>query len=91
MSQSELLKLFYILIWNFVVFLLFGLDKYYAIKNKWRISEDILLTCAFLFGGVGAYLGMQQFRHKTKQPKFKVLIPLFALLSILFSYFIIMN
>lgn len=73
----------YILIlWNIVVFLIFGYDKLMAIKDGWRVKEKTLLLCGFLFGGVGAYLGMITFRHKTKHTMFKVFLPLCFLLSI---------
>ena len=73
----------YILIfWNIAVFLLYGYDKIMAVKDGWRIKETTLLLCAFLFGGIGAYLGMISFRHKTKHRIFKVLLPLCFGLSI---------
>ena len=71
-----------LLIWNAVVFALYGIDKLKAKKGARRISEKALLLCAFFFGGVGALLGMQVFRHKTKHKKFKILVPLFAALNI---------
>ena len=63
------------LIWNLIVFLLYGRDKQRAIADEWRISEKTLLLCAFLLGGTGAGLGMLVFRHKTRQLKFRILIP----------------
>ncbi len=68
-------------VWNIVVFLLYGIDKYKAVKNRWRISEKVLLTCTILMGGVGAFLGMQVFRHKTKKPIFKICVPLAVILN----------
>ena len=62
-------------IWNIFVFILYGIDKYRAVKNKWRISEKMLLTCAFLMGSIGAAFGMEIFRHKTQKPLFKIGIP----------------
>jgi uncharacterized membrane protein YsdA (DUF1294 family) len=61
---------------NAVSFVLYGLDKYKARKEKWRISEQNLLIAA-LFGPIGAWLGMMQFRHKTKKPIFKYSVPTF--------------
>ena len=73
----------YILIfWNVAVFLLYGYDKLMAIKNGWRVSEKTLLLCALLLGGIGAYLGMTGFRHKTKHTHFKIILPLCALLTL---------
>lgn len=80
------------LIWNFFVFLLMGIDKRKAIKGSWRISEKALLFCAFFFGGVGAFLGMKVFHHKTKHWYFRFLLPLFSLLQIAgwaYFYFVV--
>ena len=60
------------LVVNLAVFLLYGLDKLKAKKNKWRIPERTLLTGTWLMGGVGAFLGMRAFRHKTQHLSFKV-------------------
>ena len=71
-----------LVIWNVMVFALYGIDKYNAIHKKWRISERDLLLMAFFMGGVGAFLGMQFFRHKTKHLKFTVGVPLMMLLNL---------
>ncbi len=74
-----------LVIWNVIVFAIYGIDKYKAIKGRWRISEKFLLLCAFLLGAPGAAFGMGAFRHKTKKLLFKLCIPaaLFANLGIL--------
>ena len=76
----------YLIIWNVIVFLTYGIDKLKAIKNGWRISEKALLMMAFFMGGVGAYLGMQTFRHKTKKLKFNILVPLAVIFNIAIIY-----
>ena len=63
-------------VWNCLVLILFGEDKLRAMKNRRRISEKTLILCAFFMGALGAFLGMQTFRHKTKKPLFNILIPL---------------
>ena len=62
---------------NAASFALYGIDKFKARKERWRISEQSLLI-ASLFGPIGALLGMQHFRHKTRKPMFKFLVPAFA-------------
>ena len=57
---------------NVFVFLMYGLDKLKAKRNKWRIPERTLLLFTWLMGGVGALAGMQTFRHKTKHLSFKI-------------------
>ena len=37
---------------------------------------------AFFFGGPGAFLGMQIFRHKTKHLQFQIFVPVFMILQI---------
>ena len=77
------------LAWNFIVFLLYGIDKRKAVKQKWRIKEATLILSAFFMGGIGAFLGMKAFRHKTKHLKFKILIPLAIIvnIAIIFLYY----
>ena len=62
---------------NAASFALYGLDKYKARKEMWRISEKTLLILS-LFGPIGAWLGMMQFRHKTQKPMFRYLVPAFV-------------
>ena len=77
-----------IILINLMTFLLYWLDKKRAIQNKSRISEKNLLLMTSLFGGIGAWFGMRIFRHKTKNIKFKILVPLFAVLTMIsFLYF----
>ncbi|MFR5264988.1 DUF1294 domain-containing protein [Clostridium sp.] len=58
-----------------------------TIKKQWRISEATLITIAIIGGSIGEYLGMQNFRHKTKNLKFKIGIPIIILLQIIFCIF----
>lgn len=70
------------LIVNLVVFILYGVDKRRAVKRLWRIPERTLLIGTWLLGGVGAWLGMRVFRHKTKHLAFQISAPIGAVLSI---------
>ncbi|MBR5287180.1 MAG: DUF1294 domain-containing protein [Clostridia bacterium] len=67
---------------NVFTFLLYGLDKLKAKRNKWRIPEKTLLLFTWLMGGVGAFAGMQVFRHKTKHIAFQLSAPVGAVLSL---------
>lgn len=67
---------------NFVTFLIYGADKFFAKKKMWRISEKVLLTFAAVGGAIGALCAMEFFRHKTKHVKFKLLVPAFMLVHI---------
>ena len=72
----------YLVIINIVTFLLFGIDKRRAIKNKWRISEAMLLISSLIGGVIGGLFGMSVFHHKTKKIKFRILMPLILMLHI---------
>ena len=65
----------YLAVINFVTFIVYAVDKYKAIHDKWRISEATLLTFAGIGGSFGALMSMYTFRHKTKKPKFTVSVP----------------
>ncbi|MCL2593439.1 MAG: DUF1294 domain-containing protein [Defluviitaleaceae bacterium] len=71
-----------LLAWNIIVFFLYGIDKQKAKKGKWRINETTLLICTFLMGSVGAFFGMNVFRHKTNKWKFKIGVTLAILLNL---------
>ena len=67
---------------NLLSFALYGIDKLKAKRGAWRISEATLLLIAQLGGSLGALLGMELFRHKTKHWRFKILVPVFLALHI---------
>ena len=48
-------------LWNLIVTAIYGLDKFFAMKEKQRISEFSLLFFAFCFAGLGALLGMDSY------------------------------
>lgn len=77
------------LVWNVFVFLIYGFDKLAAKRGMRRISEKTLLITAFFMGGIGAFFGMEIFRHKTKHLSFKILIPLFCVLNVIALYFLL--
>ena len=72
----------YLLIINLVAFVCYGVDKLMAKRNTPRISELALLLLALAGGSVGAWLGMQVWRHKTKHAKFRWGVPMILLLQV---------
>ncbi len=76
----KIFLVFYIIM-NLVTFILYGADKAKAKKGKWRIPEKTLLLFAACFGGLGAFLGMKVFRHKTKHTSFRILVPVCMILQ----------
>lgn len=76
------------LLGNCVAFVLMGLDKWKAKRGRYRLPEStLLLWCAF--GGLGGWIGMQVFRHKTRHAKFTITVPVLMLaqLALLVAYF----
>lgn len=73
----------YMLAINFITWIAYGVDKYKAKHDHWRIPERTLIGMAALGGFIGAFVGMQMFRHKTKHLKFVIGIPVIAILWIL--------
>lgn len=73
--------IFYLIVMNLLAFLLFGADKKRAQHRKQRMSERTLFLVAFLGGSLGAWAGMQIFRHKTKKTIFRFIIPVLFFLQ----------
>lgn len=57
---------------SILAFLMMYIDKKQARKRGRRIPEKNLWTAAIFGGGIGAYLGMMMFRHKTRHTNFRV-------------------
>ena len=73
--------LFYLLLINLLGIVLYDVDKAKSKrKGNRRIPERTLLWVARLGGGVGCWLGMMLFRHKTKHTRFMILVPLWTVL-----------
>ena len=80
---------YYLIIINLITFIIFGIDKYKAIKDKWRVKEATLLGLSFIGGALGGMLGMYVFRHKTKKFYFFLGIPFMMILHVvLFVYLV---
>lgn len=87
LTLYPILILIVFVIINITTVILFYIDKQRAIKHQSRISEKTLLLVSFLGGGIGAWIGMTRFRHKTQNFKFKVGVPIGALLSLFILIF----
>ena len=82
---------YYLLAINVVAFIMYGIDKYKAMKAKWRIPEATLLLLAVLGGSIGAWMGMKVWHHKTMHKKFKYGIPAILLIQIALMAYLHMN
>lgn len=80
-NPSEIL-IYYFIIINLFTFLTFGLDKYFAIKNKNRIRIVFLIFLAIIGGSAGGLLSMFIFNHKTRVDYFIYGLPLIILMQV---------
>lgn len=74
--------LIYLIIINLLTFIVFALDKIYAIKKKWRYKEVSLLGMCLVGGAIGGFLAMHLFRHKTKKKVFVIGVPLIIIIHL---------
>ncbi len=77
-----------LLILNIFGFVLVSLDKYKAKNRLWRIPERSFFILSILGGGIGIYIGLFMFNHKTRHWYFMVIIPLIILAQIVFIYYL---
>ena len=82
MTKIILSLLLYLVAINLIAFFLYGIDKWKARHDKWRVTEARLIAISFLGGSLGAYLGMKTWRHKTQHPKFRYGLPLILFLHL---------
>ncbi len=68
---------------SLIAFWLYWRDKRKAKKHRFRIPEAVLLGVGFLGGAVGALLGMNVLRHKTRHWYFWVVNVIGLVLQIL--------
>lgn len=78
----------YLLTINIITFFLFGIDKWKAIRDQWRIPEKTLLLSSLIGGSVGGMVSVRLFHHKTQKPLFRYGMPAIFILQILmYLYF----
>lgn len=78
--------LIYLLVINIITFIVYGVDKLKAQRNRWRISEKMLLFLATIGGSFGALAGMYTFHHKTLHKKFVFGVPLILVIQVMIFY-----
>lgn len=77
------LILIYLAAVNVITFIMYGIDKWKAKRNKWRVPEATLLWMAVFGGSIGAWLGIKVWHHKTMHNKFRYGVPLILFAQIL--------
>ncbi|MFX3674524.1 MAG: DUF1294 domain-containing protein [Paenisporosarcina sp.] len=72
----------FILVMSMIAFFTMGHDKAAAKSGKRRVPENTLWKLAIFGGGLGSYLGMIIFRHKTKHLNFRIGFTILAIAQI---------
>ncbi len=65
---------YYLIAINLITFAVWGVDKYKAKNQKWRIPEIWLFGLMFIGGAFGALAGMLLFRHKIRKTIFWIAV-----------------
>lgn len=68
---------------NVLAFFIYAWDKRRAIFHQRRIPEVVLLLLAFIGGSLGSLCAMLLFKHKTKNPKFYITIPILLVIQLI--------
>lgn len=70
MMQAVIISwIVFLSIWSFAAM---GYDKRQAKRKRSRIPEKNLWILAIFGGGIGAYIGMMVFNHKTRYTNFRI-------------------
>lgn len=77
--------LVWLLLWNIIAFCLMGADKWKAGRLGRRIPEKVLFFAALVGGSLGALLGMNLFRHKTRHWSFKIGVPVILAVQVILA------
>lgn len=86
----ELYLTVFIVLISVVSVMLTVYDKVASMAKKWRISEKVLMMFAFFGGATAMYITMQIIRHKTKHKKFMIGLPVFIVIHLALTVYIIM-
>jgi len=84
LTEKDYIFLIWFLLINTLAFIIYGVDKYCARKDRRRIPERNLLILAIMGGFIGGVIGMKVFRHKTGKPSFKTRFGLACIIPVIF-------
>lgn len=91
MGLIENIIIGYVITINVITLITYGIDKWKAKHNKWRIPEATLLMLAVIGGSIGALCAMKLFHHKTLHKKFYIGVPVILLLQIAIIAYILLG
>ena len=72
MTDSNDILVLWLIVANGMAFLLFGWDKWRAVRTGRRVPELLLVFCGALGGWPGGLIGMIVFRHKISKGSFQL-------------------
>ena len=81
--------LLWLCVMSVITFFVMGSDKRRAKQGARRVPEARLFLLALLGGGIGGFLGMYAFRHKTRHLHFVIGFPLIALAQLLAALYLL--
>lgn len=81
----------YLVLMNLVTFWVYGADKRWARRGRWRVPERTLFLLPLLGGSIGALLGMRVFHHKTKHWYFVWGIPAILLVQLALAAYLLLR
>lgn len=83
--------IYYFVFATLVTFIVYGADKWFAIKKKRRISEAALLLMALAGGSIGAIMAMIIFRHKVSKTFFLIKLGCVVAIQIVLAVLLMNN
>ncbi|MDA1193950.1 MAG: DUF1294 domain-containing protein [Planctomycetota bacterium] len=72
----------YVLVLSLVAYGVHALDQRRAVRGGRRVRESNLLGFSLAGGAPGAFLAMRRLRHKTRTLRFRLLVPLLAVVHL---------
>lgn len=86
MLSFQGVSILYFVIVTLVGFMIMGIDKHKAKRNRWRIPEKVLMLAAAIGGSIGVLFGMHVWHHKTQKPLFNIGVPIIIVVQLLLLY-----
>lgn len=80
---AKVANVVYTIIWNAIIFALYGEDKRRKKAGLPRASENMFVAAAFFMGSPGVILGMIIFHQKLRSPKLVLALPFAVILNLL--------
>lgn len=84
----ETIVTLWVAVMSLSLFIVMGLDKYFAKAGARRVPEAKLFRLALIGGALGGWIGMYTFRHKTRHAKFVIAFPALAVVQLAIVWYL---